>query len=309
MRLGLLAALVGFLIALQSRINGELSHQLGNPLQAALFSFSSGLLVLGLVSVFIPGVRSGATKIREAIRDGHIQKWKLFAGTLGATLVAVQSQVVPILGVAIFSVATIAGQTVASLVVDRLGLSSGGKRAITMRRVIASVITIAAVLVSVWDRIDSRNLSWLPVTISGLAGILVGIQRALNGKINEHSQQSFTTSLLNFVTGTIFLATIFGFGLITNRTHVTAFGHGPWWIYFGGVVGGVYIAFAATVVQHLGALTSTFLTVGGQLLGSLIIDLIIPTHGVNVSLYLISGIVMTYAGVVVGSNQSRRARK
>ena len=63
------------------------------------------------------------------------------------------------------------------------------------------------------------------------------------------------------------------------------------------------------MVQHLGALTSTFLTVGGQLLGSLIIDLIIPTHGVNVSLYLISGIVMTYAGVVVGSNQSRRARK
>ncbi len=34
MRLGLLAALVGFLIALQSRINGELSHQLDNPLQA-----------------------------------------------------------------------------------------------------------------------------------------------------------------------------------------------------------------------------------------------------------------------------------
>ena len=178
-----------------------------------------------------------------------------------------------------------------------------------MRRVIASVITITAVLVSVWDRIDSRNLSWLPVTISGLAGILVGIQRALNGKINEYSQQSFTTSLLNFVTGTIFLATLFGLGLLTNRTHVSAFGHGPWWIYFGGVVGGVYIAFAATVVQHLGALTSTFLTVGGQLLGSLIIDLIIPTHGVNVSVYLISGIVMTYAGVVVGSNQSRRARK
>ena len=310
MRLGFLAALVGFLIALQSRINGELSHQLGNPLQAALYSFSSGLLALGLVSLFIPGVRAGAIKIRVAVREGHIHKWKLFAGTLGATLVAVQSQVVPILGVAIFSVATIAGQTVASLAVDRLGLSSGGKRAVTLPRVVASVLTIAAVLISVWDRIDSNKISWLPVTISGLAGMLVGIQRALNGKINEYSRQSFTTSLLNFITGTTFLAVIFIVGLLVHRTHITAFGHGPWWIYFGGVVGGLYIAFAATVVQHLGALTSTFLTVGGQLLGSLLIDLVIPTHGVNVSLFLVTGIVMTYAGVVVGgSNQSRFARK
>ena len=310
MRLGLLAALVGVLIALQSRINGELSHQLGNPLQAALYSFSSGFLTLALFSFFIPGVRAGAIKVLAAVRDGHIHKWKLFAGTLGATLVAVQSQVVPILGVAIFSVATIAGQTVASLGVDRLGLSSGGKRAITVRRVVASIFTIAAVLISVWDRIDANNLSWLPVTISGVAGMLVGVQRALNGKINEFSQQSFTTSLLNFITGTLFLAVLFIVALLTHHTHVVAFGNGPWWMYFGGVVGAFYIAFAATVVQHLGALTSTFLTVGGQLLGSLLIDLIIPTHGVNVSTYLVIGILMTYAGVVVGgSTQSRRARR
>jgi transporter family-2 protein len=44
MRLDFLAALSGVLIALQARANGELSHRLDNGLQAALVSFSSGLL-------------------------------------------------------------------------------------------------------------------------------------------------------------------------------------------------------------------------------------------------------------------------
>jgi transporter family-2 protein len=42
MRLDLLAALSGVLIALQARANGELSHRLDNGLQAAVISFGSG---------------------------------------------------------------------------------------------------------------------------------------------------------------------------------------------------------------------------------------------------------------------------
>jgi uncharacterized membrane protein YdcZ (DUF606 family) len=57
----------------------------------------------------------------------------------------------------------------------------------------------------VWDRIDANNLSIAAVTIGCIAGAVVGVQRALNGQINEYSHQSFTTSLLNFITGTSFL--------------------------------------------------------------------------------------------------------
>ena len=41
MRLDLLAALSGLMIALQARANGELSHRLNNGLEAALVSFGS----------------------------------------------------------------------------------------------------------------------------------------------------------------------------------------------------------------------------------------------------------------------------
>ena len=77
---------------------------------------------------------------------------------LGGSFVAIQTQVVPIIGVAIYSVASIAGQTASSLMVDRIGLTGGGKKHFTKRRVTAAGITVFAVLVSVLDRIEANNL-------------------------------------------------------------------------------------------------------------------------------------------------------
>jgi len=309
MRLDLLAALSGAMIALQARANGELSHRLNNGLQAALVSFSSGLLIIFVITLFNSKIKDGIKNLRTAVTNKEIARWKLFAGALGGSFVAIQTQIVPLIGVAIYSVASIAGQTAMSLVVDRIGLTGGGKKLISPRRVLAAVLTVLAVLVSVWDRIDANNLSMFAVTAGGIAGAIVGVQRALNGQINEYSHQSFTTSLLNFATGTTFLLILISAGLILGRNELSPLPSGPWWIYTGGVIGVIYIAFTSTIVQHLGVLTFTLFSVGGQLVGSLVIDLVSPTKGVSVSAYLVTGIVMTYAGVIAGGVGSSRVKK
>jgi transporter family-2 protein len=297
------------MIALQARANGELSHRLNNGLQAALVSFSSGLLIIFVITLFNSQIKDGIKNLRTAVSNKEIARWKLFAGALGGSFVAIQTQIVPLIGVAIYSVASIAGQTAMSLIVDRIGLTGGGKKLISPRRVLAAVLTVLAVLVSVWDRIDADNLSMVAVTAGGIAGAIVGVQRALNGQINEHSHQSFTTSLLNFATGTTFLLILISAGLILGRNELSPLPSGPWWIYTGGVIGVIYIAFTSTIVQHLGVLTFTLFSVGGQLVGSLIIDLVSPTKGVSVSAYLVTGIVMTYAGVIAGGVGSSRVKK
>ena len=309
MRLDFLAALSGAMIALQARANGELSHLLNNGLQAALVSFGSGLLIIFVITLFNSTIKEGIKNLRTAVANKEIARWKLFAGALGGSFVAIQTQIVPLIGVAIYSVASIAGQTAMSLVVDRIGLTGGGKKLISPRRVLAAFLTVLAVLVSVWDRIDANNLSMFAVTAGGIAGAIVGIQRALNGQINEYSHQSFTTSLLNFITGTSFLLILIVAGLILGRNELSPLPSGPWWIYNGGVIGVIYIAFTSTIVQHLGVLTFTLFSVGGQLVGSLIIDLVSPTDGVSVSAYLVTGIVMTYAGVIAGGVGSSRVKK
>ena len=309
MRLDFLAALSGVLIALQARANGELSHRLDNGLQAALVSFGSGLLIILIITPFSSHIKEGISNLRGAIARKEIARWKLFAGALGGSFVAIQTQIVPLIGVAIYSVASIAGQTAMSLVVDRIGLTGGGKKLISPRRVMAAVITVFAVLVSVWDRIDANNLSMIAVTAGCIAGAVVGVQRALNGQINEHSHQSFTTSLLNFITGTSFLVILILAGVALGKNELSPLPAGPWWIYTGGVIGVIYIAFTSTIVQHLGVLTFTLFSVGGQLAGSLIIDLVSPTDGVSVSAYLITGLAMTYVGVIAGGVGNLRVKK
>ncbi len=309
MRLDLLAALSGVLIAIQARANGELSQRMGNSLEAALVSFGSGLIIISVISLFNPAIKEGITKLRVAIANGEIAKWKIFAGALGGGFVIVQTQIVPLIGVAIYSVTATAGQTVTSLIVDRIGFTGGGKKLISRRRIAAAVLTVIAVIVSVFDRIDAKNLSMLAVAFGCLAGAVVGVQRALNGEINEYSGQSFATSLLNFITGTSLILVILVIGIFTNKTNLVALPDGPWWMYMGGAVGVAYVAFTSTIVQHLGVFTFTLFSVGGQLVGSVIIDIVSPTSGVQVSAYLISGIVMTYLGVLAAGVSSSRMPK
>jgi len=308
-RLDFLAALSGVLIALQARANGELSHRLGNGLQAALVSFTSGLIIIVVIALFNPSIKEGIRTLRRAVIAKAIPPWTLFAGMLGASFVAVQTQIVPMIGVAIYSVAAIAGQSAISLVVDRIGLTGGGKKEITPRRVTAAFVTVFAVFISVADRLDGKDLSIAAVILGVLAGAIVGLQRAMNGQINEHSQQSFTTSLLNFAMGTTFLLVLLLFAMTLGGMKLSPLPAGPWWIYTGGAIGVLYVAFTSTIVQHLGVLTFTLISVGGQLAGSLLIDLYSPTDGVQVSIYLVSGIVLTYLGVLVGGVRNSQLKR
>lgn len=301
-----LAALSGVLIALQARANGELSHRLDNGIEAALVSFASGLLIIALIAVFNPKIKEGVRNLRTAVNAKSIPRWTLFAGMLGGSFVAFQTSVVPLVGVAVYSVASIAGQTASSLVVDRIGLTGGGKKHITPRRVFAALVTVIAVLVSVFDRIEASNLSFIAVAGAGLAGAIVGFQRALNGQINEMSKQSFTTSLLNFIMGTTFLTVLLTALVLINHVKLAPLPTGPWWIYTGGVIGVVYIAFTSTIVQHLGVLNFTLFSTGGTLFGSLLIDFYSPSEGVHVSGYLVAGLILTYLGVIVGGVGSSR---
>ena len=309
MRLDLIAFLIATLIAFQARANGELSHLLGNPIQAATVSFGSGLIIIAIFAATHHGMKQGLLGIKRAVIEGNLKRWNLFAGMLGGIFVAIQTNTVPLIGVAIYSVASISGQTASSLIVDAFGLTGGVKKHITFRRILASLITVLAVLIYVWDRIDAKDLSLIPVALAGLAGSIVGIQRALNGKINIYSGQHWTTSLLNFVMGTSFLLILTALLIPTGHYKFEPLPTTPWWIYTGGVLGVIYIAYSATIVQHLGVLASTLLSVGGNLFGALLIDLIAPINGVKVSVWLVSGICLSFAGVIVGGVSSQRQKR
>jgi transporter family-2 protein len=281
---------------------------MGDSLESALVSFGSGLIFVSLISAFRKDVRVGFKDIFKAVKKKTLSRWRLGAGVLGASFVAMQTHVVPIVGVTLFTVSSLAGQTAISLWVDHVGLMGIRKTVVTIRRLVSAVITVLAIIISAWDRFSMSNFSPFAILLAVVAGGWVGVQRALNGQINNYSNKSFATSQLNFISGTLFLLLLLILRSLFTDHSIMNFSTGPLWMFLGGSIGVVYIALSAVAVQHLGVLDFTLFSVGGMLFASLLIDIFIPTQGTIVSWYLITGILITYLGVVVNS-QTRRSRK
>ena len=116
------ALICGAGVAVQSRINGELGQQLGDGFVAATISFGSGLLILLVALAIAPSGRRGLGRVASALRARSLPWWYVLGGSAGAFLVLSQGLTAAVLGVALFTVAIVAGQTVSGLVLDRIGL-------------------------------------------------------------------------------------------------------------------------------------------------------------------------------------------
>ena len=99
------AVLSGGLVAVQQRLNGQLGTDLDDALLAAVVSFGSGLVVVAAVVAARPAARRALPALRS------VPLWTRLGGLGGAALVAVGAASVPVIGVALFTVALVAGQT------------------------------------------------------------------------------------------------------------------------------------------------------------------------------------------------------
>ncbi|WP_426998740.1 DMT family transporter [Pseudarthrobacter sp. N5] len=297
----------GLAIPVQGRINGALGVRLDDGIAAAVVSFSIGLVLMTAVSLALPTGRAGLARILPALRERRFPPVYVLAGGIGAFFVFAQSFTVGILGVALFTVATVTGQTVSGLLVDRLGIGPAGKKAVTGIRVIGCVLTIAAVAWAVSPRFgpgrgpDDGGPAglFLPLLLPVLAGFLMSFQQAMNGTATVHYGTPIAATLVNFIAGTAVLWTAW---LI--KLAVAGPGNGlpgEWWYYLGGPMGCVFIALGALLVRSLGVLITGLGMIAGQLLGSLGLDLLFPAPGSVVALATVLGTLLTLGAIVLAT--------
>lgn len=294
----LLAFFVGTLTALQSRLNGQLSTDIHNGVGAALISFGSGWILLILICGFNRPDRNGLVTIWRSLRSHRLKPWEVIGGMGGGFFVAMQSSLVPTLGVAIFTIAVVGGQTASSIVVDLIGLSPSGKHRVTVIRLITAIVTLLSVCVAVYPDLRNSTFKFAPIIFTVLVGGIVAFQQALNGRMNVVSTRPLSTTFVNFLMGTIVLTTALIINLIRGGS-IGTLPHNPW-IYLGGPLGLIYIAVSAWTVKHLGILNFILFGVTGQLVGALMIDWLAPATGTHITGYLLLGTAMT-AGAVITS--------
>jgi bacterial/archaeal transporter family-2 protein len=128
-------AAVGGLIALQPAVNAGLGRATGN-LAATLVSFAIGTMLLAIL-VTVSGKAGGLTNTFS------VEWYYLLGGVLGAAYVFTALVTVSSIGAGGVAAATITGQLVASIVLDRLGVLGLEETPITIERLVGVALLLA----------------------------------------------------------------------------------------------------------------------------------------------------------------------
>lgn len=286
-RLSAFAVVAGGALAAQARVNGALRVRLGDALVAALVSFAGGTMVL-LVAASASGRWRRAALLRRGTRW-----WWWLGGLAGAALVATSAAAVPEVGVALTAVAIVAGATLGSLVVDRIGISPRGRQPLTAPRLLGAALAVGGLLVGTLGRSGSVRPPLLLAV--GVAGFATAAQQAANGHLQRHTGEAVVAASVSFLVGTFALA----------AAALAAWPSGLRWpgnpgLYAGGLGGAAYIALGAAVVGRLGVLRLTLGTVAGQLAFGVLLDALVPTGGGLTAASVVAALCTLAAVVVAG---------
>jgi len=136
----ILAVLSGAVAPLQVGINAQLAKTMLHPLQATVVSFIIGTIGVTAVSF---AFRVPLPNLMQSLQAPPIL---LTGGLLGVFMVMSAITTAPRLGASVFIAASIAGQMIASLLMDYYGVMGYAAQPITLAKIIGVVLVFAGVV-------------------------------------------------------------------------------------------------------------------------------------------------------------------
>jgi transporter family-2 protein len=292
-----LVLLGGVASAGQSLANAELGERLGRPVMGAVVNNATALAILAVAVAVSPAMRAGLRKLR----DSRLPWWTYLGGLGGALFVVGATYAVPALGVAVFTIAQVAGGSAGGLAVDRAGLAPAGRLALSAPRVGGAVLGVAAVTIAQVGRpVGDLAVGLLLLAVAG--GVGVALQTALNGRLSRASTPSAGLTANMLVSTPLVLAVALASGAFAGLSRAA------WpadaWLYLGGPLALFVITTMLIGVQAAGVLRTGLAVVAGQLAGAIVLDLLAP-GGPPVGPALLAGSALTFAAVAVSGLPGR----
>lgn len=297
------AVAIGVLTAIQARINGVLGVRLGDGVVAGLISFSVGTLALAAIVVAIPAGRAGMARLGRGVRERRIPPWMLLGGACGALTVSTQGLTAGLLGVSLFTVGVVAGQTTHGLVLDRIGFGPAGVVAVTMGRVAGAALALVAVGVSLGGDVLDRAPLWMLV-LPFAAGVGIAWQQAANGRLAQRVASPMAATMTSFLAGTAVLAAAAAISVLVDGPP-RGLPAEPW-LYLGGLLGVAYIFLGAFLVAQTGVLLLGLGSVLGQLVTAVLIDVVWPADAAPEPWQIVTMVALAAASVLLALVRGRR---
>ncbi|KXK60137.1 hypothetical protein AWW66_20485 [Micromonospora rosaria] len=284
--------------AAQGAVNAALGERAGSPVLGAVVNNLGGtLLVLAALAV-LPSMRAGLAVLRRT----RPPWWTYLGGLGGAAIVVIATYAVPVLGVAVFTIAQVAGGSLGGLAVDRAGLAPIGRFPLTGPRVVGALLGVGAVGLAQVGR-PLGDLAPGVVLLAAGGGLAVAVQTALNGRLAAASTAAAGT-LVNFLVST---PVVLGVALAVGGFAGPPPAWPPtWYLYTGGLLGLGIVVSLLVGVRALGVLRTGLALVAGQLTGALLLDVLLP-GGTGLRLPVLLGALLTLVAVLVSGRGARRA--
>jgi transporter family-2 protein len=134
-----------------------------------------------------------------------------------------------------------------------------------------------------------------------LVGAMIPVQAVLNTRLGRQIGGPLMGSLMSFTVGIICL---FVLNLATNPSAVIQLkptSTGPWYLWLGGILGAIFVAYITWVNQQQGVALTFALVVSGQIFISLIIDQygLFGSMVQHITLEKIIGAALIIAGLIL----------
>jgi transporter family-2 protein len=140
-----MAVLAGVATAFQPGVNARFAQHAGHPIHGGVINFAVGcvtmLLVWFIASRFVDAPAPAMANLAKG------PSWMWIGGVLGAFFVTTAVFLVPRLGTTSYLTAMIAGQLVASLIIDRFGMMDMRQIPLSFGRIGGVLLVVAGVVV------------------------------------------------------------------------------------------------------------------------------------------------------------------
>ena len=296
-----LTSVAGVGISLQSFITGRLGLHLGS----AEIAGTATVVVAAIATTILAASTGLLPSVVRSLRVGPRPRWQhLAAGAIGGLAPVALARAAPELGIALLTVALVCGQTTASLGMDAAGIGPGGRRPVTLPRVLGVALVLFAVTIGALGSSGDLQLGLIAVSI--LAGAALAISGAALGHVaattgSPVAANAIVTPLMAILAIVSCLA-IFGL-------HAPGGWSAPphQWL-LGGVIGATVGVVVAKTVGRLGVLRMSIALIAGQSVGALVIDLFAPVADHSVTGRTIAAVVLCFLAVAVSGLQRREAQ-
>ncbi len=300
------ATLVGAFIAAQSRFNGDLAVAGAGTILAGWASYVGTLATIAVVIV----ARGRAARTVRTVRTRG--RWWWFAiGLCGIPIVLGTAYGVPIVGVAVASVASVAGQTVAGLALDARGVGVPGRLPLTGRRALAALAAVSGLGLAMaagsgGSEVDAGQAIAIGVALF-LAGATLAVQNAGNGAVARDSGDPMIAGLTSATGGTVAISLLVGGAAVSGALSGTSLPSDPgaWYLYLGGPLGAAIVVAAAWAVRHLGTFALTLAVVAGQLVAAMAVD---ASRGLGVPWTTSASVLAIVVATTLGVTPTRAGR-